>query len=104
MIRLSRQQNRTSKRRIPSPRPRKAWSRRRAVANGELTLIERHFTGNLPIHGLESLGALAYSPDGEYLYAVSSNDDSLAVFETPLVVFKDGFENGTTSAWSATQP
>lgn len=73
----------------------------RDPSTGRLTVLERHFTGNLPIDSVDSPLGLVPSADGRHLYVGNSADDALAVFETS-VLFQDGFEGGSTSAWSLT--
>lgn len=70
---------------------------------GGLTYVESHYAFNLPSTELEGPRALAFAPGGRQLYASSLMDDAVLVFDT-AILFRDGFESGTTSAWTATVP
>ncbi len=76
---------------------------RRHPSTGVLDFIETLFAGNLPIDGIPGTSSLTFSADGRNLYAIHNADDALIVFET-AILFLDGFESGTTSAWSSTVP
>jgi len=51
--------------------------------------------------GAVSAGA---SPDGLHLYVAGKDDNAVATLAIVHIIFADGFENGDTSAWSATVP
>lgn len=70
---------------------------------GALTLVETQYLGDLRVACIRGVGSLAFSPDSQHLYATVLEDDAILTFETPLL-FSDGFESGSTSAWSSTQP
>jgi 6-phosphogluconolactonase (cycloisomerase 2 family) len=70
----------------------------RNTSNGDLTYVEKYCDGSSGIDGLDAVVGLSVSPDSSYIYAVSFDDDALAVFSrnqstgklTFLEVFKDG--------------
>lgn len=72
----------------------------RDPVTGRLTFVENQFMGNLPA---ESVSEPVFSLDSRHLYAITSGDGVLSTFAT-AVVFGDGFESGTTSAWSSAVP
>lgn len=52
-------------------------------------------------HGFVLSSDLLVTRDGRHLYVLGTREDSVAIFATH-VLFTDGFESGTTTAWSST--
>jgi 6-phosphogluconolactonase (cycloisomerase 2 family) len=57
----------------------------RDATSGKLTFVEVIRDGSNGVNGLGGVWHLALSPDGANLYAASSDDDALAVFERDVV-------------------
>ncbi len=79
---------------------------RRDVASGALTFLEQTRDGDLGADGLAAALLPALDPRGLNLYVVGVDDDGLAVFEVfpEGYIFRDDFESGDLSAWSAVAP
>jgi len=52
----------------------------RDPVSGQLTFLEVHRTGTNGVNGLSNARSLTVSPDGAHLYAVGTQDDSVAAF------------------------
>jgi DNA-binding beta-propeller fold protein YncE len=82
----------------------------RSPATGALAVIDSEcdetlgMSGNPgELDGLWGAQGVAVSPDGRNVYVASGNiEDAVAVFAE--VIFADGFESGTTKAWSSAVP
>jgi 6-phosphogluconolactonase (cycloisomerase 2 family) len=77
---------------------------RRDPVSGALAFVDNYFNGDLPVDALAGPRSLAFGPGGEHLYAVGVDDALLAFRTLPAEIFEDGFESGSTSAWSSVVP
>jgi len=74
--------------------------------DGYLELEAIYRDGVDGVDGISYPTAFAMSPDSRFLYVAGSGEDSLAVFSLPdtWTIFRDGFEGGDSSLWSAVVP
>lgn len=77
---------------------------RRDPVSGAVSLARNHFLGDLGAYGIDEAASIAFAPDSRHLYATSFEDDALHLLKAPSLIFVDGFESGTTSAWTSTVP
>ncbi|WP_146460163.1 SdrD B-like domain-containing protein [Rubripirellula tenax] len=80
----------------------------RDLSTGHLSFVARYENGVGGVDGLDTIEALAISPDGESLYSVSTGQDALAVFRvdttTGLLTPTQLFTNGTAPTTAFNNP